>query len=344
MANAARLLLGFALIGTLAGAEDVASSCASTAGGNDYNMSLHIASIFILMAVSGAGIFTSLTLGTYQNSPKLMRVLQIFKMFGIGVIAATAWCHLLTDAYAQFSNPCLDQSWQGYGANFVGVFALAASFAIQLIELMAVGHAKHRRTASDLDPEPSMPDSLTAKQALPASHGHNIELEGHYHEDGAGLSTLILEAGILFHSLIIGITLGVTVESSHFQTLLIAVCFHQMFEGLALGALIANLKRGTLFKFLVLGLLYPMVTPIGIAIGIGWHSSYNDNSTAVIVVQGIFDSLSGGILMYNTYCELMSVEINHNRSFRKFSRRFKVVNMVAMYLGAAAMAILAYWA
>lgn len=108
-------------------------------------------------------------------------------MFGIGVIAATAWCHLLTDAYAQFSNPCLDQSWQGYGANFVGVFALAASFAIQLIELMAVGHAKHRRTASDLDPEPSMPDSLTAKQALPASHGHNIELEGHYHEDGAGL-------------------------------------------------------------------------------------------------------------------------------------------------------------
>lgn len=37
-------------------------------------------------------------------------------------------------------------------------------------------------------------------------------------------------------------------------------------------------------------------------------------------------------------------QINHNRSFRKFSRRFKVVNMVAMYLGAAAMAILAYWA
>lgn len=72
-----------------------------------------------------------------------------------------------------------------------------------------------------------------------------------------------------------------------------------MFEGLALGALIANLKRGTLFKFLVLGLLYPMVTPIGIAIGIGWHSSYNDNSTAVIVVQGIFDSLSS-VIDHNT--------------------------------------------
>ncbi|CEO95855.1 hypothetical protein PBRA_004568 [Plasmodiophora brassicae] len=307
-------------------------------------------------------MFSAITLGTVQGNRILAGVLQVFKMFGIGVIAATAWCHLLTDAYTQFSNPCLTPAWAGYGVNFVGVFALIAAFTVQLIELFAVGHRPRTviRCENVNDEHADAVDSaavqvndaqdaperkeLSVAKAFPAGHGQDVQLEGHFHEDGSSMSTIILECSILFHSLIIGVTLGVTADTRSFQTLLVAICFHQLFEGMALGSLIANLKHGTLFKYLVLGLVYPLGTPIGIVFGIGVHSSFNDNSDTVILFQGIMDSLAAGVLIYNTYAELISVEINHNKSFRSFSRRFKCVNMTAMYLGAAAMAVLANWA
>jgi zinc transporter 1/2/3 len=51
--------------------------------------------------------------------------------------------------------------------------------------------------------------------------------------DHLKITAVILEAGIALHSLIIGITLGVT-SGHEFVSLLIAVAFHQFFEGFAL--------------------------------------------------------------------------------------------------------------
>lgn len=67
------------------------------------------------------------------------------------------------------------------------------------------------------------------------------------------------------------------------------------------------------------------ITPIGMAIGIGIHSSFNANDPSVIISQGAFGSLSyhlfsfsflfeifwirAGILFYNTYTELFSSEV-----------------------------------
>lgn len=54
------------------------------------------------------------------------------------------------------------------------------------------------------------------------------------------LQVLLLEMGILFHSVFIGMTLSVIV-GNEFVILLIAIAFHQTFEGLALGSRIAVL-------------------------------------------------------------------------------------------------------
>jgi len=319
-----------------------------------YSTSLHIGAVFIVMAVSGAGIAGTLLLGMRKRqSTVVARALQLLKMFGIGVIASTAWVHLLPDAFEQFSNPCLDKSWQSYSPNWVGVFAMLAGFIVQLIEITAFGHAHHKKEAdahSHLEAERRrnsllVEDNLAIEQAIPAGHGTPLQLESHFHEDGQGLSTIILEAGILFHSLIIGLTLGITSDEDGFRTLLTAVCFHQMFEGMALGSLISNLKHNRSCLTLVfLGLVYPLTTPVGMIIGIGVRNVYNAHSNNVIVAQGILDSLSAGILIYNAYAELISVEVNHNRTFRKFSSKFKAACFLSMYLGASAMAVVAVWA
>ncbi len=47
----------------------------------------------------------------------------------------------------------------------------------------------------------------------------------------------LLEGGILFHSVFVGITVSITING--FVVLLIAIIFHQVFEGLGLGSRIA---------------------------------------------------------------------------------------------------------
>ena len=348
----------------------------------------HIGGLFIVLVVSALGIIASLFLGmAYQSKEKyflVQQVLQLTKMFGIGVIAATAWIHLLPEAFGMFGNPCIDPWWAIYGTNWVGIFALAAAFMVQLIELAGHSHV------SPIDVPPSDAHiSISVEQNLRSTHeddqatlgynarknklaaddeatlGYNArknklaaddeaalpvtilkipanDMEYHNSPDMKRISIIVLEAGILTHSVIIGLTLGVASDST-FDALLIAVCFHQLFEGLALGSLVSDTNLSNVSK-VVMALLYPLSTPIGIGIGIGVHSVYSENQPSLILIQGILESLSSGILIYSTYCELVGGEINHNAAFARYPRKFKVICFLAMYLGAAAMAIIGYWA
>lgn len=361
----------------------------------DYDLKIHLAGIFIILVVSGSGVFGSLFLGHLKDPPQWAKVaLQLSKMFGIGVIAGTAWIHLLPEAFNQFSNPCLEGEWKVLGPSWVGIFGLLAAFMVQLLEMAGHHHANylaesrhdHRGHASE--PSTSV-DQLVEHCAAPCNSHITVGSENfllnthspinqHLHDavypditynpatslsqnDSNGpettsreqqeadrgqimkkVSTIVLEMGILTHSLVIGLTLGIS-DDSEFNTLIIAIAFHQFFEGLALGSFVASTTLSFSSK-LVLGIMYPLTTPIGVAIGLILHSSLNTNSSSLILAQGILESLSGGILIYSTYCELVGGEIHHNPTFEKYSKNFKVVCFFTMYFGAALMALLAIWA
>ncbi|ORY53648.1 Zinc/iron permease [Rhizoclosmatium globosum] len=361
------------------------------------------------MLIAGTGIFTTLALGVHAHVPFFASVLQMAKMFGIGIIASTAWFHLLPDAFESFTNPCLPEAWKGFGVGYVGLFGMIAAFLVQYIELAAVDyksqHEDNDEEDVDLDDETSsvtqegvmggagvgtqsdcdctdldrvvvsgnsaaflsnertallravqetaasdlnyntMANRAGSSSSDPGIHvvtQRNKNVGEYTHQRDSELGIMILEAGIIFHSVVIGITLGVTPDDA-FMSLLCAACFHQMFEGLALGVLIGNLSISESAKRLMC-LVYPLTTPIGILVGIYIRSFYNENDGGLIVAQGIFNSLSAGILFYNTYTELMSAEINHSGHFHGFSPRFKTACFFAMYLGAGMMALLAVWA
>ena len=334
----------------------------------------HIGGLFIVLVVSALGIIASLFLGmAYQSKEKyflVQQVLQLTKMFGIGVIAATAWIHLLPEAFGMFGNPCIDPWWAIYGTNWVGIFALAAAFMVQLMELAGHSHVSpsavscHTHVPTgveqnlrsiredgqaniDNSTHRNKVDNGTVVTDKDASSVTILKIPGNKLEyrtspDMKRISIIVLEAGILTHSVIIGLTLGVASDST-FDALLIAICFHQLFEGLAMGSLVSDTNLSNVSK-VVMALLYPLSTPIGIGIGIGVHSVYSENQPSLILIQGILESLSSGILIYSTYCELVGGEINHNAAFARYPRKFKLTCFLAMYLGAAAMAIIGYWA
>ncbi len=49
-----------------------------------------------------------------------------------------------------------------------------------------------------------------------------------------------------------------------------------------------------------------LATPLGIAVGIGVRETYNTNAQAALYVEGVFDSISAGILIYVGLVELLT--------------------------------------
>lgn len=269
---------------------------------------------------------------------------------------------MLPEALERFDSECIGEGWHSYHA-FGGLFCMIASFFLQVIELAALTNldalAQKRNkavmmneTASGKINEKEIVTELETANKHNHHYEHNhhgINEDGHVHSAGflehdqsvRNIGTFILELGIVMHSIIIGITLGTT-DSNSFQTLLIALVFHQFFEGIALGTRINDLQYKSWKKPILMGILFICMTPIGVAIGIGIRSSLNP--PAAILAQAILDSLSAGILLYNAYVSLMSIEINHNTGFRQSSLQRKVFCFLCMYVGAALMSILGKWA
>ena len=113
---------------------------------------------------------------------------------------------------------------------------------------------------------------------------------------------------------------------------------------MALGTRLNEMDYTRWYKPILMGLIYIITTPIGIAIGIGIRSSYNSNSYSAVLASAILDSLSAGILLYNAYVSLMSMEISHSASFHNTSTTRKVCSFISMYIGAGLMSLIGKWA
>lgn len=153
----------------------------------------------------------------------------------------------------------------------------------------------------------------------------------------------ILEFGVVLHSIIIGLTLA---TSDEFIVLFIVIIFHQMFEGLGLGARLASLdlpKRLWWVRYAA-AFLYCICTPVGMAAGLGVRKSFNGNGTANLIVSGILDAISAGILLYTGLVELLAHEILLNPRMMKSSNAKLTYVFICMCLGAGLMALLANWA
>ncbi|KAB8295835.1 hypothetical protein EYC80_008657 [Monilinia laxa] len=175
--------------------------------------------------------------------------------------------------------------------------------------------------------------------------GHQRE---HHQDDdhfAAQMTALfILEFGVIFHSIFIGLTLAVTGDD--FVILYIVLVFHQTFEGLGLGARLATAhwpKKKSWMPW-ALGSAYGFTTPIAIAIGLGVRTTFTPGSQTTMIVNGVFDSISAGILIYTGLVELMAHEFMFNQEMRKSSMKMLLFAFGCMCAGAGLMALLGKWA
>ncbi|KAK7751970.1 high-affinity Zn(2+) transporter zrt1 [Diatrype stigma] len=188
-------------VGGSAGSEK-SSPAKCTKQERDYNIGLRIGLLFVMFVTGLIGAAGPILLATVLP-PKFNIVFSIVKQFGTGVIISTAFVHLFTHATLMLTNECLGES--KYEATTAAIL-MAGLFISFLIDYFT-----HR-----------------AAKGWSMKGGYNDEVVG----------VMILEAGIIFHSVLIGITV-VVAGDSYFVTLFVVIVFHQMFEGIALGSRIA---------------------------------------------------------------------------------------------------------
>jgi zinc transporter 1/2/3 len=343
---------------------DSSTSC-DTGNSYDGRMGLRISAIFVILFTACFGTIFPV----FANRNTKFRipgwVFFVAKFFGSGVIVATAFIHLLSPAEDALRNPCLTGPITGY--DWVSGISLMTIFVLAFTELMAMrfGMFMHRRDESGEDgrgggfrqPDTTLSVFDRPKGSDSPGEGDRGLAEGQTDisdptadtstgDDYAAQMTaiFILEFGVIFHSIFIGLTLAVS--GAEFSTLYAVIVFHQTFEGLGLGSRLAvsPWPKSREWTPYVLGIAYSFSTPLAIAVGLGVRNTYPPGSQTTLIVNGIFDSISAGILIYTGLVELIAHEFMFSHSMRKAKLSVVLSAFGMMSLGAGLMALLGKWA
>lgn len=158
------------------------------------------------------------------------------------------------------------------------------------------------------------------------------------------LQCLLLEAGILFHSVFIGMAISVSTGPA-FVVFLIAISFHQSFEGLALGSRIAAIQfPRKSFRPWLMVLAYGLTTPIGQAIGLVVHRMYDPQSMGGLLVVGFMNAISSGLLLYAGLVQLLAEDFLTEKSYKVLRGKKRLRAYLAVTVGAIMMAIVGAFA
>ncbi|KAI3988557.1 hypothetical protein MKX01_011454 [Papaver californicum] len=317
---------------------------------------LKIISIAVILTASAIGVCLPI-LGRWI--PALHPDSNIFfvvKSFAAGVILATGFIHILPDAFDDLTSPCLKENpWGNFP--FTGFVAMMSAILTLMADSLATGYYKRSELKKKLSHNRDETKVGVTAGDVEMEAGCKLEVHtdakrGHAHGSSSLSSSAdrllrhkvisqVLELGILVHSVIIGVAVGVSQSPSTIRPLIGALTFHQFFEGIGLGGCITQAKFNT--KYVVwMCTFFALTTPGGIAIGIGITNVYNETSPTALIVQGVMNAAAAGILIYMSLVDLLAAifmdpELQENL-------RLQISSYVALLLGAGAMSLIAKWA
>jgi zinc transporter ZupT len=155
-------------------------------------------------------------------------------------------------------------------------------------------HAREQVRALETSSDNSKLQVPTINVSAPAAKNFDFDLEEQQVDPEVlrkmSLNISLLEGGILFHSVFVGITVSLTIEG--YLILVIAIVFHQMFEGLGLGSRIAEVPYPkSSMRPWILVLAFGTTAPLGMGLGIALNGTYDPDSAFGLILVGCFNAL-----------------------------------------------------
>lgn len=85
-------------------------------------------------------------------------------------------------------------------------------------------------------------------------------------------------------------------------------------------------------------------TPIGQAIGLATHTLYSPDSEVGLVLVGVMNAISSGLLVFASLVELLSEDFLSDESWRILRGKKRVAACALVFFGAFLMALVGAWA
>lgn len=335
----------------------------------DYSLQLRISSVFIMFFASLLGIivplyYASVKRGedTQENRRKLAEcdAFRITRTFAAGVMLGVGFIHLLNDGVGKLTEVSLDYPSLGFTLATVGAMIVLGfeQIAVALIgRIDTDGEVVKSSDSKNLESNCSYPHQelevieSTHSNSLQTScdHNHAINMIAGTNSLSVIVKAYMMEISVAIHSVIIGIALGSLGGPDNLpalQALMIAICFHQFFEGLGLGTVIeaARIHLGVT-KIIVFALTFALTVPIGVVVGIvitDDQALENGPTDAQTYTTGCLNSIAAGIMIYVALVEMVAEDFQQAAIASNVALKIKMFS--ALMLGTLFMAVLAIWA
>ncbi|KAK7289848.1 hypothetical protein RIF29_03826 [Crotalaria pallida] len=303
---------------------------------------LKVISIFTIFVTSMFGMSLPVLLARcFQGKSLYDKAIVLIKCFAAGVILATSLVHVLPDAFAALSDCQLVSRHPWKDFPFAGLVTLIGAIMALLVDVAASSHVEHTHYAP-VEKEEGEGEGEWRLEVV--GGGGERERVEELMRLKQRLVSQVLEIGIIFHSVIIGVTMGMSQNVCTIRPLVAALAFHQIFEGMGLGGCVA--QAGFSFGTMAyMCFMFSVTTPVGIILGMLLFSvtGYDDSSVNALIMEGLLGSISSGILIYMALVDLIAVDFFHNKLMNS-NLTLKKVSFLALTLGSAAMSVLALWA
>ncbi|KAE8671786.1 Fe(2+) transport protein 1 [Hibiscus syriacus] len=305
---------------------------------------LKVIAIFSILITSVIGVCSPLFTNSIPALHPDRALFVIVKCFAAGIILATGFMHVLPDSFDMLSSRCLKENpWHKFP--FTGFVAMLSSIVTLMVDSMATS-IYSKKCNYEINPE-------VRGEQLEMAVVVNVGLfHGHHHGSKPApgnanqqlmryrVIAMVLELGIVVHSVVIGLSLGASNNTCTIKGLVAALCFHQMFEGMGLGGCILQAEYKPLKKFIMV--FFSVTTPFGIAVGIALSKTYKENNPTALITVGLLNASSAGLLIYMALVDLLSAEFMGPKL--QESIKLQVKSYAAVLLGAGGMSLMAKWA
>lgn len=210
---------------------------------------LKLISVFVIFLTSVLGVWLPVLLARYfHGKPLYDKAILVIKCFAAGVILSTSLVHVLPEAFEALADCQVSSRHPWRDFPFAGLVTMIGVITALLVDLTASEHMGHGGGGGGGGGMEYMPvgKAVGGLEMTEGKFRADLEIQENSEEEivkkKQRLVSQVLEIGIIFHSVIIGVTMGMSQNQCAIRPLIAALSFHQIFEGLGLGGCIAQVS------------------------------------------------------------------------------------------------------
>ncbi|KAG7558683.1 Zinc/iron permease fungal/plant [Arabidopsis thaliana x Arabidopsis arenosa] len=350
------LLLSFTFTSLAGNAENAdVSECKAESGdplchNNKEAKKLKIIAIPSILVASMIGVSLPLLTRSIPALGPDRDMFVLVKCLASGVILATGFMHVLPDSYDDLTSKCLpEEPWRKFP--FTTFIAMVSALLVLMIDSFAMSAYARRdsKREGEVVPLENGSNSVDTQDEIQTlENGSNYVEKQEKVNDNKTSQLLrnkviaqILELGIVVHSVVIGLAMGASDNQCTIRSLIAALCFHQLFEGMGLGGSILQAQFKSKTNWMMV-FFFSVTTPFGIVLGMAIQKIYDETSPTALIVVGVLNACSTGLLIYMALVNLLAHEFFGPKI--QGNMKLHILGYVAVFIGAGAMTLMAKWA